>query len=79
LGKGALEMNTTVNIFVVQLIPIQSETPHKLVGVYSTRELADAAAEEALEFYDTDRMQSTIIILALDDIINGVHRSEPVG
>jgi len=68
-------MNTT-NIFVVQLIPIQSETPHKLVGVYSTRELADAASERALEFYDTDRMQSTITILALDDLINGVDRYE---
>lgn len=68
-------MNTT-NIFVVQLIPIQSETPHKLVGVYSTRELADAASERALEFYDTDRMQSIITILALDDLINGVDRYE---
>lgn len=78
MGKGTLEMNPTVNIFVVQLIPVQSKTPHKLVGVYSTRELADAAAEEALEFYDTDRMQSTIIILPLDDIINGVHKSDEV-
>jgi len=69
-------MNTTVNIFVVQLIPVQSETPHKLVGVYSTRELADAASERALELYDTDRMQSTITILALDDLINGVDRYE---
>ena len=66
----------TTNIFIVQLIPIQSETPHKLVGVYSTRELADAASERALEFYDTDRMQSTITILALDDLINGVDRYE---
>ncbi len=74
MGKGELEMTT--NIFIVQLIPIQSETPHKLVGVYSTRELADTAAEEAMEFYDTDRMQSIITILPLDDIINGVHKSE---
>lgn len=36
-------MNTTVNIFVVQIINMDSNWPYKLVGVYSSKELADAA------------------------------------
>lgn len=72
-------MNTTVNIFVVQIINMDSNWPYKLVGVYSSKELADAAGLEACEMWEEDgRMNHTVTILALDDIINGVHKSELV-
>ena len=77
MGGRTLEMNTTVNIFVVQIINMDSNWPYKLVGVYSSKELADAAGIRACEMWEEDgRMTHTVTILALDDLINGVDRYE---
>jgi len=48
--------------------------PPRFVGVYSTKELADAAGEAALEMYEPDRMSHSVIIAPLDD---WVHRKVP--
>ena len=56
------------NIFIVHLVKYDNNTFYNLVGVYSSKEKADAAGKEACEL----RPQSgyTVTIKALDDIIN---------
>ena len=69
-------MNTTTQIYVVQVRNMDTDAPYRIVGAYSTKELADAAGEAACEIWEEGRMHHTVHILALDDMINGVHRSE---
>jgi hypothetical protein len=38
--------------------------------VYSTKELADAAGEAALEMYEPNRMSHSVIIAPLDDWVH---------
>ena len=57
------------NIYIVHLI--KRDVPssfYNLVGVYSSRELADAAGLEACELRPNS--QHTVTIKALDDIID---------
>ena len=62
--------NKTVNIYVVQMRNLNTDRPYELVGVYSTKKLADTAGKEACEMYE-GKMHYTIHILPLDDeIIN---------
>jgi hypothetical protein len=69
-------MNTTTQVYVVQVRNMDTEAPYRIVGAYSTKELADAAGEAACELWEEGRMHHTVHIFALDDMINGVHRSE---
>ena len=64
------------NVYVVQLhaMALTKVTPPRFVGVYSTKELADAAGEAALEMYEPDRMSHSVIIAPLDD---WVHHKAP--
>ena len=64
------------NVYVVQLHAMSMTTngPPRFVGVYSTKELADAAGEAALEIYEPGRMTHSVIIAPLDD---WVHRKAP--
>lgn len=45
--------------------------PYKLVGVYSSKEKADAAGKEAIELLENGHY--TVTIKALDDIIDGLN------
>lgn len=56
------------NIFVVHLSSYKTGEAFKLVGVYSSKELADKAGEEACEMYSDSH--HTVTIRALDDIID---------
>jgi hypothetical protein len=64
------------NVYVVQLHAMSLTTagPPRFVGVYSTKELADAAGEAALEMYEPSRMSHSVIIAPLDD---WVHHQAP--
>jgi hypothetical protein len=66
----------TTNIFIVQITNMQDDRFYKLLGVYTSKELADAAGLEACEMWDEGRMHHTVTMLPLDDMINGVHKSE---
>lgn len=57
------------NIYITTLYKYNSEYSN-IVGVYSSKELADAAGREALEMWQPDIGSFTVIIKALDDIIN---------
>lgn len=59
------------NIYIVHRINRETNTAYNLVGVYSSKERADAAGEEALEMYPNSSY--TVTIKALDDIIDGLH------
>jgi hypothetical protein len=63
-------MNTT-NIYVVHTYNKIHPISNKYLGVYSSKELADAAGKEHCETWDNDKLHYTVIISALDDIING--------
>ena len=77
MGKGALELNTTTNIYVVHTYnKTTQESNYRYHGVYSSKELADAAGKEYCETWGEDTLCHTVNISALDDMINGVHRSE---
>lgn len=56
------------NIYIVHLVDSINNTFYHLVGVYSSKEKADAAGKEACEL----RLNShhTVTIKALDDIID---------
>lgn len=56
------------NIYIVHLIKRDEGTAYNLVGVYSTKELADAAGLEACEM--RPNTNHTVTIKALDDIID---------
>lgn len=64
------------NVYVVQLhaMSLTKVAPPRFVGVYSTKELADAAGEAALEMYEPNRMSHSVIIAPLDD---WVHHKAP--
>ena len=57
------------NVYVVQLhaMSLNKVAAPRFVGVYSTKELADAAGAAALEMYEPDRMSHSVIIAPLDD------------
>jgi len=74
-------MNTTTNIYVVHtynkhVYNTSDTSGHKFQGVYSSKEIADAAGTEYCETWGPETLHFTVIIAALDDIINGVHKSE---
>ena len=56
------------NIYIVHLIKRDENTAYNLVGVYSSKDRADAAGEEACELCQNS--QHTVTIKALDDIID---------
>ena len=60
------------NVYVVQLhaMSLNKVAAPRFVGVYSTKELADAAGEAALEMYDPNRMSHSVIIAPLDDWVH---------
>lgn len=60
------------NVYVVQLhaMSLTKVAPPRFVGVYSTKELADAAGEAALEMYEPNRMSHSVIIAPLDDWVH---------
>lgn len=64
------------NVYVVQLhaMSMSTASPPRFVGVYSTKELADAAGEAALEMYEPGRMSHSVVIAPLDD---WVHQPAP--
>ena len=64
----------TTNLYIVQMTRLLSEDPYKLVGAYSSKEKADEAGNAAIEMLENGHF--TVTIMALDDIINGVHKSE---
>ena len=39
-------MNETVNMFIVQVTNLVTDNPYKIVGVYTTKEKADAAVSK---------------------------------
>ena len=59
------------NIYIVQMTKLLTNEPYKLVGVYSSKEKADAAGKEAVEFLENSHY--TVTIKALDDIIDGLN------
>ena len=59
------------NIYIVHLSNRDTGTSYNLVGVYSNKELADAAGFEACEMRPNS--QHTVTIKALDDIIDGLN------
>ena len=60
------------NIYIVHLIKRDLPSSfYNLVGVYSSKELADAAGLDACEMYGRINSQHTVTIKALDDIIDG--------
>ena len=61
----------TQNIYIVQMTKLLTNEPYKLVGVYSSKEKADAAGKEAVEFLE--KSHYTVTIKALDDIIDGLN------
>lgn len=56
------------NIYIVHLVRRDNNTAYNLVGVYSSKENADAAGLEACELRPNS--QHTVTIKALDDIID---------
>jgi len=56
------------NIYIVHLSHRDESTHYNLVGVYSSKERADAAGLEACELRPNS--QHTVTIKALDDIID---------
>jgi len=72
-------MNTTTNIYIVHTYNKNTVGRDKFLGVYSSKELADTAAKEYCETWGEDTLHYTVTISALDDIINGVHKSELSG
>ena len=59
------------NIYIVHLVHWDEKTFHNLVGVYSSKELADAAGLVACEMRPNS--QHIVTIKALDDIIDGLN------
>jgi hypothetical protein len=59
------------NIYIVHLIHRDTNVAYNLVGVYSSKERADAAGLEACELRPSS--QHTVTIKALDDIIDGLN------
>jgi len=68
-------MNTTTNVYIVHTYNKGHPEQNRFHGVYSSKELADAAGKDYCETWG-DNLHYTVIISALDDIINGVHISE---
>ena len=68
-------MNTTTNIYIVHTYNKGHPEQNRFHGVYSNKELADAAGKDYCETWGNN-LHYTVIISALDDIINGVHISE---
>tara|TARA_B100000780_G_scaffold154033_1_gene107701 strand:- start:202 stop:402 length:201 start_codon:yes stop_codon:yes gene_type:complete len=63
-------MNTTVNIWITHRYNKHPEEHNPfLVGVYTSKELADAAGKASLEMFAEDSMHWTVTIKALDDKI----------
>lgn len=56
------------NIYIVHLIKRDTDTFYNFVGVYSSKERADAAGEAAQEMQPNSNY--TVTIKALDDIID---------
>ena len=66
------EMNTTTNIYVVHIYNKNNNSSvNKFLGVYSSKELADAAGKEHCETWGDGNLHHTVALSALDDIING--------
>lgn len=69
-------MNTTTCIYVVHTYnKLVEGYYHKYHGVYSSKELADAAGKDYCETWGSDTYHYTVTISALDDIINGEPRN----
>jgi|TARA_R110001606_G_scaffold90835_2_gene203018 hypothetical protein len=60
----------TTTIYITIRYKYNSEYS-KLVGVYSTKELADEAGREAVEMWAPTTGSFTVTLKALDDIIDG--------
>ena len=71
-------MNTTTNVYIVHTYNKGHPEQNRFHGVYSSKELADAAGKDYCETWG-ENLHHTVAIKALDDIINGVHRSELSG
>jgi len=56
---------TRPNIFIVHMTNLETSEPYKYVGLYSTKEKADKAGQEACEMYD-ERMHYTVTLDVLD-------------
>jgi len=68
-------MGKTTNIYTVHTYNKDHPERNRFHGVYSSKELADAAGKDYCETWG-DNLHYTVIISALDDIINGEHISE---
>jgi|TARA_R110002153_G_scaffold58372_3_gene160067 hypothetical protein len=68
-------VDKTVNIFIVQVRNIVTDNQYKIVGVYTTKEKADAAGFEACEMWEEGRMHHTVTILPLDGYIAGLEKN----
>jgi|TARA_B110000211_G_C13933948_1_gene488457 hypothetical protein len=68
-------VDKTVNIFIVQVRNIVTDNQYKIVGVYTTKEKADAAGLEACEMWEEGRMHHTVTILPLDGYIAGLEKN----
>lgn len=53
------------NFFIVHMTNLETSEPYKYVGLYSTKEKADEAGQEACEMYD-ERMHYTVTLDVLD-------------
>jgi len=71
-------MNTTTNIYIVHTYNKIEQGCNQFHGVYSSKELADTAGKEYCETWGEETLHHTVTIAALDDIINGVPKSELV-
>ena len=58
-------MTTGTSIYVVEKCSAKTDY-RELVGVYSTKELADAGGEESLEFNEPENWNITITIVPLN-------------
>ena len=68
-------MNTTTNIYVVHTYnKTDDKHTHIYRGVYSSKELADAAGQDYCETWGPETLHYTVTISALDNIINGEPR-----
>jgi len=58
-------MNTGTSIYIIERIRRSSDHRY-LVGAYESKELADAAGAESLEFQDADNCRIEITIVPLN-------------
>lgn len=54
------------NFFIVHTRNLETSEPYQYVGIYSTKEKADLAGQEACAFFDEGKMHYTVTLDVLD-------------